>query len=339
MDYLSYKKYFFKLHNLKQELTEESTIIEIPSKSIELFGETSAKRVNTTENIEQNENLCQIDREIIVSTDAIDSFPILIELFETQMQLAIYERDYLNICKFNNLKFIQYADVLINEFTGVVILDQSYDLDRLVYRLNYLKFQLDICYLIIFYVEETIELEAIKEQERLNLLIQLNKIDLLKIKLFEVYDYNQLKEIFIRMFSHDKNFSNKICLNVEPTIPEIILLSCCCFNSYSAHCMTINLDLNELLQLKCDIDIEAYHKSGSFCRVPLRMIKNFYKSLNKSRDEDINNNEIFESEANESQKLILSDYQSQTQSRSAYKLTYEKSRNDNTQTCLVFKKS
>ena len=111
-----------------------------------------------------------------------------------------------------------------------------------------MKFQLDICYLIIFYVEESKDLEAIKEQERLNLIIRLNKIDLLKVKLFEVYDYDQMKEIFIKIFSHDNKFSNETCVDVEPTVSEIILLSCCCFNSYSAHFMTKNLDLNETLK-------------------------------------------------------------------------------------------
>ena len=355
IEYISYKKYLIKfttIVQLREEIAHKKTEVSELVEENENCAEQRSSIMETSRDL--NEEILIKHRETILSTEVIQSYRFLIELFETQMQLIVYERDYSYICDMYNLKFIEYADVLVNESTGVIIHEQTFELERLMVRLNYLKYQLDFCYLIIFSFDKEKQKESLSEDKKLNLIVKLNKIESLKVKLFEVHNRDELKKIFMKIFSNNKNLKIKTSFNVEPNISEIVLLSSCCFNSFSAHLMTSKLSLDELLQLKCDRDIEAYHKNGFFSHVPLRVIKNFYQILNKSSNElvkasneDGNICQSSQLVTDKSKKFLFQrNNQSEnnscndlkTQAKSNYKLTYEISSVDKNQTCLVFKK-
>ena len=324
VEYFPYKKYVVKY---------TSTSIQIPIEAVQLSKEQQYDELDLIKN-----------KEIILSTNIIETVPVLIELFEAKLKLVIYERDYLSLCKTYSLKFIEYADILINESTGIILIEPNFDLSFVLKRLNYLKYQLDFCYLIIIPFEKGKNSD--NQNQRLNLMLQISKIEFLKIKLINVNNNEQLKEIIVKILVNDANkqIAKKTCLDVEAAFSEIVLISSCCFNSYSAQYMASKVSLNELLAMNIN-EIEDFYQYKELKAISFRIIKTFYQILNKSTSDAtdrLNNNTqevpyksnknfIFNKNfSNENDKL--------NKPQAGYKLTYERSNKQKNQTCLVFKK-
>jgi hypothetical protein len=327
IDFLSFKKYNVQFTTTRQ-----------PQIPIEILSSKEIKPVILDETDIKN-------KEIILSTSLIESKPYLIELFESKLKLVVYERDYSTLSKTYNLKCIEYADILINEYTGVLLVDPYFDLDLLIKRLNYLKYQLDFCFLIIFSLQNSKKIDK-------KLIISMSKIEFLKIKIINVNGYEELKEILVKILSNPmKKIENSRFLSVETTLSEVVLLSSCCFNAYSAQFMANMFNLNKILSMNF-CNFEVLFKSETDSLVPFRVIKNFYQILNKSTTNDrynSNNDRISDNECavvpqknkkftfkkENSFKRTNSDKLKKPESN--YKLTFEKLNKQSDQTRLVFK--
>lgn len=281
------------------------------------------------------------NKQIIVSTALIERNKSLIELFERKLKIIVFERDYENLMQEYKIN-IEYADIIVNETTGMIIIDEidrNNDVEccymRLKSRIECLIHQFNNLYLIYKFKNENINEKKASNYNNqtksnslkliANLVAFTSKIDCMKTKLLTVNNINEFQNVFSNILS---DFNDTFELSISANMSEIILLSFHCFNSFSAQSVLNKYSLKQLF----NSNINSIQSKNDDDLVPFRVIDIFYKILNHSTTDAKKSNGYVHHDDNIQTNYTNSLHQSQ------YKLTYEKSNKFNSQTNIVFKK-
>lgn len=227
------------------------------------------------------EQMAKLENKIlIVSHEIITRETNLLDILENKLDFTIVVRDYHEIHKKYKLKSVCLsADILINELVGVLIYDsnETSNITDIQTRLEYLKFQLEFCYILFYPFKNRSVYQNEKDiKENLIQIIDLiNKKKTIKVKMIQLNNIDEMLDtlgtIYIKNY---RNISYKI--NIEDCINEIFLLAFGCFNSFSSQYLLNLLTIEQLMNINLDKLIEKC--SGS---ISPRFLEIFVKFLSQ----------------------------------------------------------